>query len=113
MIGTRLKPGPSQGGFGDGDTAGWTLSLLDGKPVKFSAAADPSGLSGTDTKSVVWYFTAPSTFSGNFINAYNGKLEVLDLFSDRSSCFFRCRSPCYSSMIQLHSDRSRLPIFID
>ena len=74
----KLKSGPSQGGFSDGDTAGWTLSLLDGQPVKFSAVADSSGLSGTDAKPVAWYFTAPSTFSGNFVNAYNGKIEVTD-----------------------------------
>ncbi len=71
-----MNSGPLQGGFSDGDTAGWTLNHLDGRPVKFNPVADSSGLSGTDTKSAVWYFTAPPTFSGNFVNAYNGKIEV-------------------------------------
>ena len=59
-----------------GDPSGWTLTLLDTTPVKFSPVSDSFGLSGTDSKATLWYFTAPSTFSGNFINAYNGKLEV-------------------------------------
>jgi hypothetical protein len=86
LIYKKLILGPSQGIFSDGDTAGWTLNFLDGTPAKFSAVADSSGgLSGTDTKSAVWYFTAPQTFSGNFVNAYNGKIEVPK--TDRPSPF--------------------------
>mmetsp|Transcript_36884 Transcript_36884/g.97997 ORF Transcript_36884/g.97997 Transcript_36884/m.97997 type:complete len:94 (-) Transcript_36884:2679-2960(-) len=69
-----------QGGFMDGDPAGWSLVHRNGLPTKFQIVSDSSGLSGTDTRlSLPWYFMAPLTFSGNFVNAYNGKIQVLFL----------------------------------
>ncbi len=65
-----------QGGFTAEDAAGWAVSLIDGRPVKFSLATDSTGISGTDSGAALWYFQASSSFSGNFINAYNGKIEV-------------------------------------